>query len=1712
MPSEPRTLTPELERRLATQVDAWRRDLLTLDRRQKLVYFKHTRTASIEVASPGAAALFERVSRPLLVAADEENTPRDAMVVAGKTAAETVAACRRLDLNAQQVYADRGFWTLYLGIGMLRWVDPADGKAAEAPVVLCPVTLKRAGSQSPYFVSRNEDDVVVNPALRLHLENTFSISLPDVDLDDPDPRKVMSSLRQSVAGRADWSVDDRAVMTTFSFHKEAIYRDLMDHESHVVSHPVVQLVALGADAPHVDAFSFTAPGSSGNIDEERPPEMLHSILDADSSQRACIIAARDGRSFVMDGPPGTGKSQTIANIVAELIADGKRVLFVSEKAAALDVVRDRLSGKGLGDFTFELHSHAATRREVVRQLNEALTRRSTARGAFTEGERHTLQRTRSDLSGWAAAVNEVRPGLGRSLFEVLGRLVELDQVEHRPHESPAEWLDLTPTRLDDLLDTAGRLSRAWRPARDGDDFLWRDLAVSQHSRAQIDEAGAATAALADEARALAMRSRSVDEDLALSWPTDERSARTRLALLEALEARPVVPPHWLTRPDLRAVLDRAAQLERAVDEHDRSTTGLAEVVGADGVDRIDPDACAAVTGLEDLGAVVLWSPAPSTTSTDLDAAVDFLRESPIRLAQVVEDARQIGSMLGIPTERVTMRRAVELGHLAALGGSSALPERAWLNPAVQAALQESMRALSSVVELVRERRQAVEEVFTTEALNTDLHALEVRFRDSHTGLRAFSAAARADKKLLRSISVSGRSDKSVRARLPEAVAWRRAEAALWDTEQEHSGRLGSYYQRTATDFGRLGDALETARRAVELAGNDLNGGPMGDQLSRDGNPDPRLTVVSQRLLSAAGSWSTDAARLLGEEVSAGLQDLPVDVAADRAQDTFVALEPVGAAVRHVSVAAGGPRTVEQAVLVHAHSIRLASALVKIYDSYSADQELLGDLYQGLATDWGDMRKALDWTTGVRDLLGGAALDRQAERMLKPVVLSSDLRASLETFGRALDRWSVLFEGSRALVLRAEVASDLGDGVTLLDDMHRSHVTDINEWDAYETLSRSLAQSELQAVVRHLVRSRTDATAVPGAIEWTVLQAWTEAVVASDERLVLSRSADRDSLVEKFRNLDRDQVGRANISVAAACSARRPSSVTGSSVQLIRREAQKKTRHLPIRDLLARTHEIVQELKPCFMMSPLSVSQFLPGDMTFDTVIFDEASQVLPSDAINCIYRAGQLIVAGDEKQLPPTSFFAQAVSDEDVDEDLDLFECVLKSCKSSLPSLPLTWHYRSQHESLITYSNYRFYTPDGDALQTFPGATYSAPDLGVESYVVNGVYQRGSSRDNPVEAEAVVDRVLFHRQQHPHLSIGVVTFSSAQENAIAAALERRSLSEPSLAGLLDDHDRLNGFFVKNLENVQGDERDIIVFSIGYGPDDQGRFTMNFGPVGRQGGWRRLNVAITRARRRVEVVTSFRAGEMREGSNESLAHLRGYLDFAERGPSALGIEDADDGRDDSDALVRDVVAEISSWGYDVSTKVGSAAYRVDIAVRHPDRPGEYVVGIECDGPTYRDAASARDRDRLRESVLRGLGWRLHRVWAVAWYRDRRQESARLRQAIDAAISGGSGTNLPEAPAPVALETEEVDLDAAPDWAVPYRAFLRSPGGPATPWPRSRHDLRCRPTSPRCWPQRLRFTATCSRSGCVRRSESGGSGRRSGRTSSSSPLASRSRASR
>ena len=531
------------------------------------------------------------------------------------------------------------------------------------------------------------------------------------------------------------------------------------------------------------------------------------------------------------------------------------------------------------------------------------------------------------------------------------------------------------------------------------------------------------------------------------------------------------------------------------------------------------------------------------------------------------------------------------------------------------------------------------------------------------------------------------------------------------------------------------------------------------------------------------------------------------------------------------------------------------------------------------------------------------------------------------------------------------------------------------------------------------------------------------ILSAEKALSSFAGLRQEERIRAFREADKLLAEAVKKSVFARLAARLPEGrgddcPEKSELGLLKRECAKKARQKPVRQLLAEMKGVVGRLKPCFLMSPLSVSQYLPPDAEpFDLVVFDEASQIPVWDAVGVIARGRQTIIVGDPKQMPPTNFFQKGdVSAEEEDDDAaveDMESILDESLALGIHSAYLDWHYRSRDESLIAFSNVHYYE---DRLNTFPAAK-RAPGYGVSLHFVDGgVYDARAKRTNQKEAEAVVDWIFEEAARPDARSVGVVTFSLAQKNLIEDLVEKRAAENPKLAAFFDES-REDPFFVKNLENVQGDERDVILFSVGYAPDSKGDFAMNFGPLNREGGERRLNVAVTRARRQVVVFSSVHAEQIDLSRTKAVgaAHLKDFLDYAARGGET---------RADRAAPVEAPIAEAAEFlrsnGYSVVEGVGASARRVDLAVLRPGAEGEYMLGILGDGPAYGADATVRDRDALRVEVLQSLGWNVFRLWSVDWALDRPRAEKRLLDALGR-LKANPAVRLPE---PVKANPEEL----------------------------------------------------------------------------------------
>ncbi|MEI7298546.1 DUF3320 domain-containing protein [Paraburkholderia tropica] len=730
---------------------------------------------------------------------------------------------------------------------------------------------------------------------------------------------------------------------------------------------------------------------------------------------------------------------------------------------------------------------------------------------------------------------------------------------------------------------------------------------------------------------------------------------------------------------------------------------------------------------------------------------------------------------------------------------------------------------------------------------------------------------------------------------------------------------------------------------------------------------------------------------------------------------------------------------------------------KVIEAMSHDAtQLLHETFAASKTDWAAVESAERWATSFADAVTAIAgnnieLAQTLRTKLQPFV--SDNRSMLKAdmpLGASLLSYRDCYRDFTAQLRRvvelghcqAELGLDpTAAGVTprLSSQLQgwQSASRQLQPWCLWRKSRANAISSGLQGIVDTLEAGETSLDSVAAFFEYSYQSWWLRKAIDREPVLCNFASAEHDRKIVEFKEADERFQKLTQQYIAAKLAGQIPAGVevapgADSELGKLRRELQKQRKHMPIRQLVQNLPSLMTRLKPCLLMSPLSVAQYLDASHAqFDVVIFDEASQIPVWDAVGAIARGKQLVCVGDPKQLPPTSFFSRSDdSDDGVDsDDVQDLESILDECLSiGLPELRLTWHFRSKHEGLITFSNFTYYDNE---LVTFPSPVTN--DQSVRFERVRGVYDRGGSRTNRAEADTIVKAIEQHYldTMKRHLTLGVVTFNQAQQSLIERMLDERRRASQQLDQAIAQAAQ-EPLFIKNLENVQGDERDIIFFSITYGPDTSGKVSLNFGPLNLEGGHRRLNVAVSRARVGI-VIFSTLLPEQIDLSRVRAAgvrDLKNYLEFAIRGPRALVEQSMPTGREPDSPFERQVISALREKGWIVHPQVGVSGYRIDIGVVDPRAPGRYLLGVECDGAMYHSGATARDRDRLRQHVLEGLGWELYRIWSTDWWLNpeepMRKLVARLEELVSTVPTEGEPTV--ERPEEAAHEEESHTLYA------------------------------------------------------------------------------------
>lgn len=1487
--------------------------------------------------------------------------------------------------DARTLEEEQGVNVLYLGLGALKWVDPKnENNIRFAPLVLVPVSLERASAGDRFKLRWRQEDPSSNLSLEAMLDRIHLLKLPVFEAnDDFDFNSYCDRVAAATASKAGWEVrPDDIVLGFFSFAKFLMYRDLSPETwpkpASLAQQSLIQSLLRDGFPPPNDVIADDAL-----IDPLLPPrDQLH-ILDSDSSQSLAVHDARRGQNLVIQGPPGTGKSQTIANIIAAAVADGKKVLFVAEKMAALEVVKRRLDATSIGDACLELHSNKANKKAVLEELKRTWEL-GCPRGSDREPLCARLTDYRDRLNDHADRIHREFENTGLTAYDVIANLTRLRDEGWPPNDlilpeasrwRPQEFLDRRAIikELGERLELMGPLSA----------HPWRGVGLSVLLPNQLQRLLKRIESLQHDLEQFLIGGRQLasklhEKEPVSGWGFDQLiHLADRLWLAPAFDSSSLAHESWTTQLTLIEELASIGQKWKS-NWDDQSHLYHPAVLTA-----------SLASTVATLGAL------PSSFATEAFSRCTLVIEI---LPQLVVEVGHLARLLGLEDPVDTLAaasKAIITGQRVA-SAPEASPDV--FAAAVWDSGLDKAAELAEASAVLKEARSEVGNLVLADAWEQDTESERKILRiKGQSFLRIFSAEWRRANSKLRSL-----------VHEPKISA----EQLLVVLDKVAEGYAAIRILRSGSDLGRA------------AFGSDWQG--------EQSQPAPLRAIVAwMRSLRGLGSAPRMIAARLPDKVEIGaragrafalinrlrpvLEQFWTDIADSPIQLSFnsVATMPSARLSALLDVAKGIATSdslcTDLFIDRPAAALECSSMLARVQETQELMQQILaqsiigrsvfGSFWDDLNTDWETIIAIAGWVKQNEDIrsLAAGISDRPAIRALAQSVAS---------------RHDALVNATEQLIsdLQSSVP-DLFDSGALSDvsfgELHQrlsswnEHGEDLSTWASYRERAQLASSLGLADVVDRLGEGRVAPAEAGPAFEIAYYEAILTEMVERVPELASFDGELHGRVVSEFASLDRKSLHANRLHAVQSHYQRLPPRAGGiGPTGVLRGEIAKRRGHLAIRQLMNLAAPAVQALKPVFMMSPLSIAQFLtPGKLTFDLLVMDEASQIQPVDALGAIARCKQVVVVGDERQLPPTRFFAKVAEGEEEDEDAtavsDVESILGLFSARGLQQRMLRWHYRSRHESLIAVSNREFYE---NKLYIVPSPHTAQAGMGLRfHYIAHGIFDTGGTGVNQVEADAVAQAVVEHARAHPDQSLGVAAFSVRQRRAIFERIEDLRRENPYIETFFHSH-ATEPFFVKNLENVQGDERDVIFISVGYGRNAKGAMSMRFGPLGSEGGERRLNVLISRAKLRCEVFSSITDNDidLDRARGKGVAAFKLFLRFARTG-ELHGPEG--DSSSIATGLEAQVATALRQRGYIVDVRVGIAGLFVDLAVSHSDVPDRYLVGIELDGKSYKDARSARDRDRLRRDVLESHGWTMHRIWSLDWFHRPANEMERLVTTID-----------------------------------------------------------------------------------------------------------------
>lgn len=1563
--------------------------------------------------------------------------------------------------DANSSIEEMGTNTLFITLGFLEWYESENSNAKNlSPLFNIPINIERDTSRkglgvASYTIASNDDEIQTNLTLSEKLLNDFGISLPNIE-EDVLPKEYLKLVQEAISlAKPRWKVKYYASIVLLNFSKQAMYRDLDPknwHKNKIENHTILSQLFGSKNSNESSSIKHYEEYSIDNIEDIHYNFPL--VYDADSSQHSALIDAIDGKNLVIEGPPGSGKSQTITNLIASALNSNKSVLFVAEKMAALNVVKSKLDNVGLGGFCLELHSHKTNKLRILQDLKDQLESFESYKSS--KDFEVTVQRYegyKTQLNDYANLINKPLRDTGYSIYDILNKATKLrleldiniDDIEYKKNDHilisesviyealqnatifQKEYAKIASQSLKGTPET-----HYWYGTQKNDymDYeVKKLLVVLEQWNNQLTTLYDSWQPLSQKLKLEKDNIKSISETLDYISKLPDITDDIKINQLPSIASNIKEIESFLSRYSLL----KAAQNKLLL------ILSSKVVHGSNNLNQLDKNLnnIRELTSDSLLTVDDLWSESKlaHTLLTSIERISGILNEIRHRVPSSIQ-----------PLVNVSREGFRELQIFVRLVES--LPGELWQyrdDVYDSSALDVVLPQLTQIFVEIDPLHNSLSEIFDLTKLPDLAHLKQHKNNlNNDSAFKWFSSTWRESKQVILSLStLPGVKLLQLEPKLNELITYvellNRAKSISdndptmqqqfigADTPIHRAVVLRQWYKSIRQEYGTsFGERVDIGNTLINIEQNLA----FAIKESYNNTLANLIVIIEQDLQHLikvfAKFFDTQASNQSLSNMKLDDKESPIH---QLVQKLDIALESLQKQVQHTKITLTDLVVSSQNTHNFMQDKQLISNILEknkfLKQDFSVDDQMLNTSEVVL--------KSYAQTISLSKILAENPVIFQYINS-NPTFVSYRF---LQDMGKAAsDSYYAAQQLERQFYEEAQVdnikwlESNVNSLLRLIErnDQALNHKNTLEDWQIYLRAKQDLLENGFKKIIISLESNNLEVAQIAKVVELSLFQELSKEIFATHDVIKKFSSSRHLDISEKFRSYDkrllelqREQIAYNASQVKVPVGNNSGLVKTLTEASLIKREAAKKTRHISIRELLDRSANAVQALKPCFMMSPMSVAQYLkPDNFEFDLVVMDEASQIFPEDAIGAIARGKSIVIVGDPKQLPPSNFFKSISNIQDGNQNttaLEESESILDAVSPIFSTRKLKWHYRSRHESLIAFSNVHFYD---SSLILFPSPINTSDELGIRYKHIDAKFNDGV---NSIEALKVVELLSRLLIDSPGESIGIVAMNSRQREEIEHLLEIKLKEDPHFNNAYDNYKNpLEPIFIKNLENVQGDERDVIIISMTYGPNEiRGKVAQRFGPINQEGGWRRLNVLLTRSKKRMHIISSMHSGDIlvNSDSKDGVKALRAFLEYCEKGH--LHETQITGKQPDSDFEIS-VMNRLKERGYECMPQVGVAGFFIDLAVRNPNRPEEFIMGIECDGATYHSGKSARDRDRLRQEILEGLGWNIQRIWSTDWFRNPNNDIQRIVRLLDEIVAKGSTIKSTQKPVHIQVNEE------------------------------------------------------------------------------------------